>query len=124
MTNEQLAAHLEAQEKRLLSVDTRSIVETIDILLADDFLEIGASGAVYDKAKIRRLLPLETPTQRTLSHFSLLCRENDTAVVIYRVVREAEDLPPAETARSSVWVFRDKRWQMRYHQGTWSPTPT
>ena len=122
MDDGELAKHLEALERRLLDVSSRSSVQVLDSLLAEDFFEVGASGTVYDKGKVVRLLSVEAPAQHSLSDFALMCRDLATAVVTYRVTSRADDVPEVQTARCSVWVFRSHSWQMRYHQGThWTP---
>ena len=97
-------------------------MQVLDALLAEDFFEVGASGAPYDKGKVKRLLSVEAPVARDLADFALIWRDLATAVVTYRVASRANDVPEVETARCSLWVFRGHRWQMRYHQGThWMP---
>jgi len=122
MDDAELARHLEALERRLLDVSARGSVQVLDALLAEDFYEVGASGTAYDKGKVVRLLSVEVPARHSLSDFALVCRDLATAVVTYRLTSRADDVPEVESARCSVWVFRDRSWQMRYHQGThWMP---
>jgi hypothetical protein len=43
--------------------------------------------------------------------------------VTYRAVRRDEsDHSEVASLRSSLWVIRDGRWQMLFHQGTRVPT--
>ena len=120
MTDAQLASHVEALERCLLDPAERTSADTINRLLAEDFREIGASGREYDKPKVLRLLSVESPMARQLSHFSLIQRSDSMAFVTYRIVSESGDAPPTVTARCSLWIRRDDRWQMRYHQGAFA----
>ncbi len=118
MTDAQLASHLEALERRLLDPAERQSSEWISDLLAEDFREIGASGREYDKPNVLRQLSIELPIAHQLSQFSLVQRSNSMAFVTYRIVNKSEDIPPVTSARCSLWILRDDRWQMKYHHGT------
>lgn len=49
MTNASLENHLRELEERLLQTDVRKSPEELDQLLADDFVEIGSSGRLFNK---------------------------------------------------------------------------
>jgi hypothetical protein len=57
-------------EQRLLSLTTRRDAEEISRLLADDFIEFGASGSIWTKAEMVEQLPLQPFSQRTISEFT------------------------------------------------------
>ena len=85
-------------------------------LLADGFLEFGASGRSWDKASMRQALAGAMPTPPVdLEDFAVEVLADDVALVTYRLG------PPRPSNRSSVWVRRDGRWQVRFHQGTLAP---
>ncbi len=47
-------------ETSLLKPEIRSSIKDLDSLLADDFMEFGSSGKVYDKKNILERLPGDT----------------------------------------------------------------
>jgi glyoxylase I family protein len=81
-------------------------------LLADDFLEVGRSGRTWTRESIAELLtgsaePAgESPE---LEDFEVAPLGPSVALVTYHA---------AGAKRVSVWVRRDGRWLLRYHQGT------
>ena len=56
-------------EERLLDSAVRRSPEAISALLADEFVEYGSSGRVFDKEQIIESLQGEDPTERLLSDF-------------------------------------------------------
>jgi glyoxylase I family protein len=104
---------LEALELQLLQTAVRNQAARVDELLADDFVEFGASGRVWTKAAIIAALQDEPPTERRMSEFQAHPLAAGVVLVTYRVEREG-----TSTLRSSVWVREGDRWRMRFHQGT------
>jgi hypothetical protein len=102
-------------ECKLLSPDGRNAASA-DRLLTDDFVEIGSSGRVWTRRDILAMLSEESPLRREASDFRVVAIADGAALVTYRVVRH--DTPAIVTRRSSIWVRRDERWQMLFHQGT------
>ena len=47
-----LAKQLRNMEEELLSRQVRTSSDRLDVLLAEDFIEFGSSGAIYDKQAI------------------------------------------------------------------------
>ena len=115
--NDDLNAQLQSLEEELLRPDVRRNSARVAELLADDFREFGASGRIFDKASILRELSDESPARLSLSDFA--CRQiaPDAVLVTYRSTRS--DRAGERTAlRSSLWLHRDGRWQLLFHQGT------
>ena len=81
-------------------------------LIAEDFLEHGASGATWDATSIRAILAKPPDDTVELAGFRAAALAPDVVLVTYRVVA------PRRSNRASIWVRRDGRWQMRFHQGT------
>jgi hypothetical protein len=109
---------LRALEEKLLRPEIRGDVAALDELLADDFIEFGASGRRYTKAEIIAALPHEPPVERTTSDYATRELGAGVALVTYNVVRHTPGEPSMRSLRSSIWVHRDGRWQMVFHQGT------
>jgi hypothetical protein len=95
----------------------------IDRLLADDFQEIGSAGDVFGKREALDDLAEEARDglryERTATDWSVRAITDDVALVTYRVERNDPGAGSTATSvRSSVWAYRDGRWQMVFHQGT------
>jgi hypothetical protein len=99
-------------EAALVNRDPTGIDGGLESLVPDDFLEFGASGRVWNAASIREVI-LEPPRALELLAFDVVELTEDVVLVTYQVTE-----PDRRTNRSSVWVRRDGRWQMRFHQGT------
>ena len=99
-------------EQRLLQPDVRASEAALGALLADDFVEFGSSGTVYDKRSIIAALLREEPdgAPRTMRDFAARRLTTDVILVTYRIVE-------SRTLRSSIWRAADGRWQMVFHQG-------
>lgn len=105
-------------EEKLLSPQFRSSARDLDRLIADEFVEFGASGRIYTKPIIIADLPHETPSERSLSDFTARPLSPGVALVTYTALRRQPGEPDVRSLRSSIWVLRDGRWQMLFHQGT------
>ena len=96
-------------ETRLHRSDVRSSPSLAAELIADDFLEFGKSGRVYDKATILAAMQREPP-RGPIDVEDFAARELAPGVVLvtYR----------GSALRSSIWVLQDGKWRMAFHQGT------
>ena len=115
-TTEQLLRQL---EERLLQPAVRHSAESLDNLLADDFIEFGSSGRIYNKQQVIESLQQESPTRRELTDFKTLVLAEDVVFVTYRVVEQGDsDTQPIHSLRNSIWKWVDGRWQIAFHKGT------
>jgi hypothetical protein len=113
-----LARELLRLEAALANRDATGIDGGLAALIADDFLEIGASGRRWTAAEVRGLLAAEAVTPLPaleLDDFAATEVAEDVVLVTFRLGGER----PSE--RSSIWIRRDGRWQVRFHQGTLLP---
>ena len=96
-------------EAALAARDPSGVEGGLVRLIADDFVEFGRSGRVWTRNSIRGMLegPLAAPMP--IDRFGVARLADDVALVTYR---------GAMANRSSVWVRRGGRWQLRFHQGT------
>ena len=115
MTNDALEAELHRLESALarrdpalLDGDARTLYE----LIADDFLEFGASGRTWTAAEVREALATEPARDVPMEDFAVTRLAVGVALVTYR------SRDPRHAKRSSIWVRRGGRWVMRFHQGT------
>ena len=98
-------------ETSLHKKEIRNSPAAVAALLADDFIEFGSSGRVYDKPAIIELLRNEPVDQKvTVENFVVRDLSPTVALVTY--------LSSKSTLRSSIWRLSDSRWQMIFHQGT------
>jgi hypothetical protein len=110
-----LLDELTALEQLLHDPAARRNPTQVALLLADEFREFGKSGRVYDKPAILQLLADEPPGQPPIlaDEFALTAVSTDAALLTYRSTSAG-----TTAVRSSLWVHRDGRWQMLFHQGT------
>lgn len=110
---EDLRQTLFALETALVSTDPAGIDGGLPSLIADDFLEFGASGRTWDVATTRRTLAGGAPAGPVeLLDFAIDELAPGVVLTTYRLGE------PRPSNRSSIWMHRDDRWQMRFHQGT------
>ena len=112
--------HLIDLELALLQPDVRASRKQLDALIADDFEEIGASGARFGKAEVLDRLPVERGVSFVASDFD--ARELLPGLVLlnYRGVRR-DALCEVASLRSSLWRNEAQGWRMAFHQGTRLP---
>lgn len=109
-----LKEHILHLEKRLMSYNYKDL----DELLADDFLEFGSSGNLYDKKAL-----LDTVKRTTINHsiqfivtdFNIKLLAPDVVLATYRTYRHYDS---KFALRSSIWKCKDEKWKMLFHQGT------
>lgn len=104
-------------EARLLSREIRSDQASLMALLADDFVEFGASGNVWKKAQVLSDLQSEVFVARTISDFKVAELADGVVLATY-LCRSASAEGQARSLRSSIWRRHLDSWQMVFHQGT------
>lgn len=105
-------------EKALLTPRVRSSKDDLDHLLADDFFEVGASGDRFGKEFVLEHLPAELDSTQFIGR-DFKVREIFAGVALVTfIVTKHDKNGTKDSFRSSLWVWRNDRWQMTYHQGT------
>lgn len=100
-------------ETALHKKNLRNSPEAVAKLLADEFMEFGSSGRVFDKTTIIEMLKNEiTDLQVTVANFDARELTQGVVLVTYHT---------SNSLRSSIWQLMDGRWQMVFHQGTRIP---
>ena len=99
-------------ELALARRDSRGIDGDLASLIADDFVEFGASGRVWTAQATRDMVAAEAPTNLVIEAFEVSGLAGGVVLATYRTG------PPRWSNRASIWVRRDGRWQLRFHQGT------
>ncbi|KZL05104.1 hypothetical protein PsAD2_04459 [Pseudovibrio axinellae] len=100
-------------EKQLLNPAARASAQQLEMMLHEDFIEIGASGRIYDRSQIINELlgsAADYP-MRTLKDFRVRGLSGDLVQVFY-------DIAENGTRRSSIWKLEDSNWRIIFHQGT------
>lgn len=104
---------IRALEERLLQPDFRRNRAAIAELLADDFREFGSSGRVWTKQQILDHLESEAPFEVEMHDFGATEFAPGVILATYKVT-----VKNRTSLRSSIWIKRDGRWLVLFHQGT------
>jgi hypothetical protein len=113
MTIAQLQDHLYTLEERLFHPDREADRTALIPLIAADFKEFCSSGRVFSRQQTIDLLLSSATRPATIHHFYVEQLAENVALATYRATTAV-----AISHRSSIWVFRDNRWQLHFHQGT------
>jgi hypothetical protein len=105
---------LSLEEKIVKSGISRRELEQ---LIAAEFLEFGSSGKTYDKNGVIDALA-EMPDAKTrISDFKINFLADGVVLATY-TASKISDNDKIFTLRSSVWMYKNNRWQIVFHQGT------
>jgi hypothetical protein len=113
MTVSELQKHLYALEEKLLHPDRTSDRTSLIPLLASDFEEFCPTGRVSNRQQTVDDMLASHPRTATIHHYFVTPLCDTAALATYRLTTAN-----TVTHRSSLWVFRDNRWQLFFHQGT------
>lgn len=106
-------------ELSLLTPEARSSVDKLSNLLADDFMEFGSSGLIYDKKEILERLPANTEKiEFIVNDFVARQLFEDVVLTTFKTERIINDTEKITSLRSSLWKKINGNWQMFFHQGT------
>ncbi len=121
MTKKTTLDGIKSLEERLHLPEIRRSREALEKLLADDFLELGASGTVYDRASIIDLLAQEAGIDEgelKTANYYLKSISSDAFLLTYETERTHPDGLTRLVLRSSVWKRDGLGWKLLFHQGT------
>lgn len=119
-----LKEQLRLLEERLLEPEVRRSVKELEILLADNFVEFGSSGRMYNKQQVIDGLMIPSTAQMTIMDFEVKLLAPGVALATYRVIKlNNQGEETNYSLRSSIWKLHEGRWQMVFHQGTPSFVP-
>lgn len=115
----ELEAHLRALEESHLRAEVRSSPEAMLSLLAEEFVEIGSSGRIFDRAAALEAASSHSVSRSRVDDFVVRPLAGGAVLATYRLSTWSEAAAvPRVTLRSSVWVLRGGRWVLAFHQGT------
>jgi hypothetical protein len=100
-------------EMSLLTPEVRKSTTQLKKLIADEFIEYGSSGVIYNKNDLLESLPLEETKSYVVEDFSVLALSPNVMLATYKVTVASK-----RSLRSSIWQCKDNCWQMVFHQGT------
>ena len=114
-----IAVQLRKLEEDLLQPGIRRNPQAVASLLTDDFCEFGSSGRIFNRQEVIEALQTEPPDQISIVDFSATSLSAEIVLVTYRAIRRSQPgHDPRISLRSSLWIRREGRWQMLFHQGT------
>jgi hypothetical protein len=106
-------------EERFTQPEVRRDRGQVEALLGGDFVMISLSGRTCDRALILDLLANEPAARIEMADLAQQTLAPGVALVTYREIRREDPAQPGlASRRSSLWILRDGRWQMIFHQGT------
>ncbi|MBS1799689.1 MAG: DUF4440 domain-containing protein [Acidobacteria bacterium] len=100
-------------EERLLHPDRETDRNDLTSLLAADFKEFCTSGRIFNLNQLHNALLASAPRAATMSHFYVTPLGDTSALTTYHITTAT-----STSHHSSIWVLRDNKWQMLFHQGT------
>ena len=115
---DEIATELQRLEEMLLRPEVRRSPLEMDALLADDFVEYGRSGRIYDKAAILETTGKAFGGKLSLHGFTAKVLAPSVVLVNYSSVLHHADGNESHSLRSSIWSQTGNAWKLVFHQGT------
>ena len=100
-------------ERELQTAQCRCDTDRLTDLLAEDFTEVGASGAVWDKASILDLLASEDFAE--IEVLELGGRPIGRDFILLQWISRRAGM---RARRTSLWRRTESGWELVHHQGT------
>ncbi|MEO9340563.1 DUF4440 domain-containing protein [Mesorhizobium sp. SB112] len=122
LTNLPELSEIQSLEEALHRPEIRRCKEAVEALLAEEFVEFGASGRIYDRAEIIDLLTQDDESSDLkAANYAMVSISHDAVLLTYETERSYHDGTKRRVLRSSVWKHNGVKWQMLFHQGTIRP---
>ena len=105
------------QEVQLL--DKIDSLEVLAELIDNEFIEVGSSAVIYDKAEVMRWLASNDQSERVGTSFK--AHQLSESIILLTYISAIKDTPASnskQAIRSSIWRLTDGQWRMVFHQGT------
>ena len=111
----QLLLELEA---KLMDPDVRRSDKAPEFL-DDDFMEFAGNGRIFNKSDALAVMRRHMPRGFAIEEFNVRELSPTIALVTYRVRTQGiAGAPNRLSVRSSIWVQRDGKWKVTFHQAT------
>ncbi len=103
-------------EQHLLLAVVNKSIEKLDLMLAEDFLEVGRSGRKYNKRQVIKSLgrSVGSPVP-SISQFKVIELSDGLFLSNYVSTNKVGGLI---SRRTSIWRMSGSRWHLVFHQGT------
>ncbi|CAM2070104.1 DUF4440 domain-containing protein [Sulfidibacter corallicola] len=122
-----VTAEIRKLEESHLVSEVRGSAARLGALLAEDFVEFGSSGRVWQRAEIIDDVVSEEEepgVARFISDFIAKRLAENVVLTTYRCTRRSPSGEVRVSLRSSVWrKSGEGSWQMCFHQGTMAAPP-
>ena len=103
-------------ELNLLKPEVRLSREELDRFLADEFVEFGSSGLVYDKeSTLNRLMTTTDKIEYSISDFAVRELSDNLVQTTFKTKRTINETDKLNSLRSSLWIKINDKWQMLFH---------
>jgi hypothetical protein len=113
-----LTQTLQELETRLMDPEVRRGDAAAE-LIADDFMEFGGNGRIFNKADALAVMKRHAPRVSAVEEFVVRELSPTIALATYRVRSQGNAGSPGRVSvRSSLWVQRNGKWQVTFHQAT------
>ncbi len=119
--NDAITDQIRRLEFKLLHSDMKVRPSLLDVLLAEEFEEIGGHGAVSSRQEVVGWLLNKNPQDRwSLTDFRVRELSIDLVLAIYRAEKivEKKNIVSKGSIRSSIWKHNTQGWQMVFHQAS------
>ncbi len=118
MTSDPDVEHVIEMEARALTGEGRHDRVFLSEILADGFVECGASGRLITKTDVLRELSQETDTSFRVIGPIQPEKVSDNIITTMFVVARKTGGTELMSRRFSLWRRTDGKWKISYHQGT------
>ena len=109
---------LQELETRLMDPEVRRSEKAAD-LIADDFMEFAGNGRIFNKADALAMMKRHVVRTLAIEEFNVRELSPQIVLVTYRVRSQGFGGSPGRlSVRSSIWVQRNGKWQVTFHQAT------
>ena len=106
------------QEQDLLDPACRKNPDLLAALLAEEMIEVGSDGCLYEYEEILTALQKEDAIPRQLSDFQARVLTPAIIQTIYIAEKRNKDGHIQKSLRTSLWKKYPDGWKMIFHQGS------
>jgi len=114
----EIKAHLINLEQNMMNHSTRHSIKELKLLIADEFIEFGSSGKIYNKEQVIDALMNEGTKTVSVSFSDIKLLSPEAALITYTTEIIKDKNERIFALRSSVWIKTGEGWQILFHQGT------
>jgi hypothetical protein len=104
-------------EEKIIDPETSKTPSILEGIISDDFLEFGSSGRKFTKQTVIAALSMPSNAKIEISDLKIKYLADNVVIATYIATKISDD-GKSLSLRSSIWIFKDSRWQIVFHQGT------